>query len=124
MFYTIEYITLFIYISLSFLLVLLLLGLTSRISPLIPLDNNSMGAYECGFDPYKDAYDTIDPHFFLIGLLFIVFDLELIFIYPWAIKFFYLTNLEYFSMFIFILIVNAAFIYEWLVDALSWIIQI
>jgi NADH:ubiquinone oxidoreductase subunit 3 (subunit A) len=90
-----AYISLFFYFTISSILALILFLLplvlaTSNISQ----EHEKVSAYECGFEPFSDVRDTFDIHFIVVAILFIIFDLELIFIFPWAIG---ITNLTFFG---------------------------
>ena len=82
------------------------------------LEKNS--AYECGFEAFDDSRHKFDVRFYLVAILFIIFDLEVAFLFPWAIS---LGNIGFFgygSMMIFLLILTIGFIYEWRKGALEW----
>ncbi len=84
-------------------------------------DSEKVSAYECGFDPYEDARNTFDVRFYLVAILFIIFDLEMVFMYPWAILVKgSLSTDGFLGMFIFLLILAAGFCYEWRKGALEW----
>lgn len=76
--------------------------------------------YECGFDPFDDARGRFDIRFYLVAILFLIFDLEIIFLFPWTIVFSYLSFFGYFSIFLFLFLLTLGFIYEWQKGALEW----
>jgi len=83
-------------------------------------DPEKISAYECGFDPFNDARNTFDIRFYLVSILFIIFDLEVAFLFPWTVT---LGNLGLFgfnAMVLFLLILTVGFIYEWKKGALDW----
>lgn len=77
-------------------------------------------AYECGFEPFNSGTGSFDVHFYIVGILFIIFDLELVYLYPWAINFYELGQLGFFSVFVFLFILTAGFFYEWQKGAMDW----
>jgi len=82
--------------------------------------NEKLLPYECGFDPFGDARKQFDIHFYLVAIFFIIFDIEAIFIFPWVISFYQLTNLGFFNMIDFIVELVIGFIYLLYVGALDW----
>jgi len=83
-------------------------------------DFEKVSAYECGFDPYEDARNVFDVRFYLIAILFIVFDLEAVYFFPWSVAYEFLNTDGFWVMFDFILELIAGFIYAWQVGTLSW----
>lgn len=83
-------------------------------------DIEKLSAYECGFDPFDDARLKFDVHFYLVSILFLIFDLEIIFLFPWAIYLAFLGTAGIISMILFLLILTFAFFYEWHLGALDW----
>ena len=81
-------------------------------------DKNSK--YECGFDTFDDSRSRFEVKFYLVAILFIIFDLEIIFLFPWAITFKELGLFGFLSMMFFLLILTIGFIYEWTKGALDW----
>jgi len=84
------------------------------------IDTEKVSAYECGFDPFNDARGRFDVRFYLVAILFIIFDLEVTFLFPWAVSLFFLDLFGYFSMMYFLLVLLVGFIYEWQKGALDW----
>ncbi len=76
--------------------------------------------YECGFEPFDDSRTRFQVKFYLVAILFIIFDLEIIFLFPWALAFNEIGLLGYISMMIFLLVLTIGFIYEWMKGALDW----
>ena len=89
------------------------------ISPKNP-DPEKLSAYECGFEPFEDSRMEFDVRFYLVAILFIIFDLEIAFLFPWAISLGNIGLLGFISMMIFLLILTIGFIYEWKKGALDW----
>ena len=76
--------------------------------------------YECGFDPFEDARNTFDIRFYRVGILFLIFDLEISFIFPWALVLNKLNMVGYTTMLLFLVILTLGFVYEWFKSALEW----
>ena len=89
------------------------------LSPKNP-DPEKLSAYECGFEPFQDSRMEFDVRFYLVAILFIIFDLEIAFLFPWAIVIHEVGLIGLFSMAIFLLILVVGFIYEWKKGALEW----
>ena len=83
-------------------------------------DPEKLSAYECGFEPLDDSRMEFDVRFYLVAILFIIFDLEIAFLFPWAISLGNLGPLGFWSMMVFLLILTVGFIYEWKKGALDW----
>jgi NADH-quinone oxidoreductase subunit A len=83
-------------------------------------DSEKNSAYECGFEAFTDARNKFDVRFYLVCLLFIIFDLEIAFLFPWAISLGDIGVFGFWSMFIFLLVLTVGFIYEWKKGALDW----
>ena len=89
------------------------------LSPKNP-DPEKLSAYECGFEPFSDSRMEFDVRFYLVAILFIIFDLEIAFLFPWAISLGKIGFLGFISMMIFLFILTVGFIYEWKKGALDW----
>jgi NADH-quinone oxidoreductase subunit A len=83
-------------------------------------DPEKLSPYECGFDPFDDARMRFDARFYLVSLLFIIFDLEVAFLFPWSIVFHDLGLFGFWSMMIFLAVLTIGFVYEWKKGALEW----
>ena len=83
-------------------------------------DPEKLSAYECGFEPFEDSRMKFDIRFYLVAILFIIFDLEIAFLFPWAISLGKIGLLGFCSMMIFLFILTIGFIYEWKKGALDW----
>lgn len=83
-------------------------------------DPNKLAAYECGFDAFGDARNRFDVRFYLVTLLFIIFDLEIAFLFPWAVALGKTGLFGFWSMVVFLGILTVGFIYEWKKGALDW----
>ena len=89
------------------------------LSPKNP-DPEKLSAYECGFEAFQDSRMEFDVRFYLVAILFIIFDLEIAFLFPWAISLGNIGLLGFVSMMIFLFILTIGFIYEWKKGALDW----
>ena len=114
-----EFSKILILFCFSIFLASLILFLSYRLSVYNP-DTEKVSAYECGFDPYEDARNVFDVRFYLVAILFIIFDLEIAFLFPWAISLGNIGILGFSSMMIFLFILTIGFIYEWKKGALDW----
>ena len=83
-------------------------------------DTEKLSAYECGFDPFDDARSTFDVRFYLVAILFIIFDLEIALLFPWCISLNNLPTFSFWSMSMFLCILTLGFVYEWKKGALDW----
>ena len=110
-------ILIFIFIALGLSLGFIILNL--MFSPKNP-DPEKLSAYECGFEPFNDSRMEFDVRFYLVAILFIIFDLEIAFLFPWAISLGNIGILGFSSMMIFLFILTIGFIYEWKKGALDW----
>ena len=83
-------------------------------------DSEKVSAYECGFEAFGDARSKFDVRFYLVAILFIIFDLEVAFLFPWAVSFYDLGLAGFGSMMCFLGVLTVGFIYEWKKGALEW----
>jgi NADH-quinone oxidoreductase subunit A len=83
-------------------------------------DPEKLSAYECGFNAFDDARMQFDVRFYLVSLLFIIFDLEVAFLFPWAVAFRETGPFGFWSMMIFLAVLTIGFVYEWKKGALEW----
>ena len=83
-------------------------------------DAEKVSAYECGFAAFDDARMKFDVRFYLVAILFIIFDLEIAFLFPWAVAFRDISFLGFWSMMIFLTVLTVGFAYEWKKGALEW----
>ena len=83
-------------------------------------DPEKLSAYECGFEAFDDSRMEFDVRFYLVAILFIIFDLEIAFLFPWAISLGNIGALGFWSMMIFLAVLTVGFIYEWKKGALEW----
>jgi NADH-quinone oxidoreductase subunit A len=83
-------------------------------------DSEKLSPYECGFEPFADARSKFDVRFYLVSILFIIFDLEVAFLFPWAVSLGSIGLFGFWSMIVFLLVLTVGFIYEWRKGALEW----
>ncbi len=83
-------------------------------------DPEKLSAYECGFDAFSDARSKFDVRFYLVTLLFIIFDLEIAFLFPWAVTLGRIGVFGFWSMMVFLAVLTVGFIYEWKKGGLDW----
>jgi NADH-quinone oxidoreductase subunit A len=83
-------------------------------------DPEKVSAYECGFEPFDDARARFDVRYYLVAILFIIFDLEVAFLFPWAISLKGIGAFGFWSMIIFLVLLTIGFVYEWRKGALEW----
>jgi NADH-quinone oxidoreductase subunit A len=83
-------------------------------------DSEKVSAYECGFEAFDDARSKFDVRFYLVAILFIVFDLEVAFLFPWAVALGDIGLFGFWSMMVFLAILTIGFVYEWKKGALEW----
>lgn len=114
-----EYLFIFIFLIVSLLLSCIVFGLSYVLSSR-SIDKEKISAYECGFNPFEDARNKFDVRFYLVAILFIIFDLEVSFLFPWAVALNQINLFGFWSMFIFLVILTVGFIYEWKKGALEW----
>ncbi|MEH6726427.1 MAG: NADH-quinone oxidoreductase subunit A [Hyphomicrobiales bacterium] len=114
-----QYLPIVIFIGIA-----LFIGLALLVAPFIVAykapDSEKLSAYECGFNAFDDARMKFDVRFYLVAILFIIFDLEVAFLFPWAVAFGEIGLYGYVSMMIFLGILTIGFIYEWKKGALEW----
>jgi len=114
-----AYLPILVFLGVAFTLSTVLVILSRILGKSSP-DTEKLSAYECGFAPFDDARKRFDVRFYLIAILFIIFDLEIAFLFPWAISLARIGWFGFISMVIFLLILTVGFIYEWRKGALEW----
>ena len=114
-----EYLSIIIFLFISLLLSIGFVIINYIASPNNP-DPEKLSAYECGFEAFDDARGRFDVRFYLVAILFIIFDLEVAFLFPWAISLGKIGLFGFWSMIIFLGILTIGFIYEWKKGALEW----
>ena len=114
-----NYLPIIIFLFLALGLSCAFVVINFNLSPKKP-DPEKLSAYEWGFEPFEDSRMEFDVRFYLVAILFIIFDLEIAFLFPWAISLGNIGLLGFSSMMIFLLILTIGFIYEWKKGALDW----
>ena len=114
-----EYLPILIFLAIALALGLLLL-LSATIIAVRNPDTEKVSAYECGFNAFDDARMKFDVRFYLVSILFIIFDLEIAFLFPWAIALDHIGLAGFIAMMIFLALLVVGFIYEWKKGALDW----
>ena len=114
-----EYLSILIFLFIALGLSLGFVVLNFLFSPRNP-DPEKLSAYECGFEPFNDSRMPFDVRFYLVAILFIIFDLEIAFLFPWAISLGNIGELGFWSMMFFLFILTIGFVYEWKKGALDW----
>ena len=114
-----EYLPLVVFIAVA-----IAIGLALLVAPFIVAyqnpDPEKLSAYECGFNAFDDARMKFDVRFYLVSILFIIFDLEVAFLFPWAISLKSTGTFGFWSMVAFLAVLTVGFIYEWKKGALEW----
>ena len=114
-----DYLSIIIFLFIALGLSISFIVLNFIFSPKKP-DPEKLSAYECGFEPFDDSRMEFDVRFYLVAILFIIFDLEIAFLFPWAISLGSIGFFGFISMMIFLFILTIGFIYEWKKGALDW----
>ncbi|MDP6954154.1 MAG: NADH-quinone oxidoreductase subunit A [Alphaproteobacteria bacterium] len=114
----------------EYLPILIFLGIAAALAVVVVLasyvaarqnpDSEKLSAYECGFEPFDDARGRFDVRFYLVAILFIIFDLEVAFLFPWAVALQDIGTFGFWSMMIFLVVLTIGFVYEWRKGALEW----
>ncbi len=114
-----DYLPLIVFIIISFVI-----GLALLVAPFLLAfkqpDPEKLSAYECGFNAFDDARMKFDVRFYLVAILFIIFDLEVSFLFPWAVAFKDVGVVGFWSMIVFLAVLTVGFAYEWKQGALEW----
>ena len=114
-----DYLSIIIFLFLALLISIGFILINFISSPSNP-DPEKLSAYECGFDAFDDSRMEFDVRFYLVAILFIIFDLEIAFLFPWAITLGKIGLFGFWSMMIFLAVLTIGFIYEWKKGALEW----
>ena len=114
-----DYLPLIVFIGVALFIATALLVVPFLVAFKAP-DPEKLSAYECGFNAFDDARMKFDIRFYLVSLLFIIFDLEVAFLFPWAVAFKRVGVLGFWSMIAFLAVLTVGFVYEWKKGALEW----
>ncbi|WP_439817839.1 NADH-quinone oxidoreductase subunit A [Zavarzinia sp. CC-PAN008] len=114
-----EYLPILVFLVIAIGLSVVMIGASLVAGPQRP-DPVKLSAYECGFEAFADARTQFDVRFYLVSILFIIFDLEVAFLFPWAIVLGDVGMFGFWSMMVFLGVLTVGFIYEWNKGALEW----
>lgn len=114
-----EYLPIIIFLGLAIVIGLVLIIAAVVLAVRSP-DPEKLSAYECGFNAFDDARMKFDSRFYLVAILFIIFDLEIAFLFPWAVAFKGVGLVGFWSMMVFLAVLTIGFAYEWKKGALEW----
>lgn len=114
-----NFINFFVVLILSILISIILIY-ASYIINLKKNDFEKLSAYECGFKPFEDTKINFNLHFYLVSILFILFDLEIVYFFPWFFSLSFFSFFCFFNGFIFLFILTLGLVYEWIYKALDW----
>ena len=114
-----DYLSIIIFVFVALGLSIGFIILNFLFSPKKP-DPEKLSAYECGFEAFGDSRMEFDVRFYLVAILFIIFDLEIAFLFPWAVSLGNIGSLGFWSMMIFLFVLTVGFVYEWKKGALDW----
>ena len=114
-----DYFSIILFLIIALILSVGFIVINFLFSPKKP-DPEKLSAYECGFEPFNDSRMEFDVRFYLVAILFIIFDLEIAFLFPWAISLGNIGTIGFWSMMLFLFILTIGFVYEWKKGALDW----
>ncbi|ANW35174.1 NADH-quinone oxidoreductase subunit A [Ketogulonicigenium vulgare] len=114
-----DYLPILIFLGLATVLGIILILAAVVVAVRNP-DPEKVSAYECGFNAFDDARMKFDVRFYLVSILFIIFDLEVAFLFPWAVSFAGMSMVSFWSMMVFLAVLTIGFVYEWRKGALEW----
>lgn len=114
-----EYLPILLFLGIAFAVAAVAVGLSFVVAKQNP-DPEKLSAYECGFPAFSDARAKFDVRFYLVSILFIIFDLEIAFLFPWAVALGDIGLFGFWSMILFLAVLTVGFIYEWKKGALEW----
>lgn len=117
--FLLEYQGIGLFVGVGLILTCLIFGASYLLSILLP-DTEKLSTYECGFDPYEDARNPFEVRFYLVAILFLVFDLETVFVFPWAVSVSHLSSLGFWAIVDFLVELTLGFVYAWKIGALEW----
>ena len=117
--FLIEYLPILVFIAIAAVISIALIA-GSVLAGMRKPDAEKLSAYECGFDAFSDARGKFDVRFYLVTLLFIIFDLEIAFLFPWAITLGQIGAFGFWSMIVFLSVLTVGFVYEWKKGGLEW----
>ena len=114
-----EYLPILIFIAIAVALAVAIIIASFVVARQNP-DSEKLSPYECGFEPFADARSKFDVRFYLVAIFFIILDLEVAFLFPWAVSLGAIGMFGFWSMMAFLLVLTVGFVYEWRKGALEW----
>ena len=114
-----EYLPILIFLAIAVGMTVMILMASFMVARQRP-DTEKLSPYECGFDPFEDTRGRFDVRYYLVAILFIIFDLEVAFLFPWAVSLSNIGMFGFWSMMFFLVILTIGFVYEWRKGALEW----
>jgi NADH-quinone oxidoreductase subunit A len=114
-----DYLPILIFLGIAVGMTMMILMASFMVARQRP-DTEKLSPYECGFDPFEDTRGRFDVRYYLVAILFIIFDLEVAFLFPWAVSLGNIGMFGFWSMMFFLAILTIGFIYEWKKGALEW----
>lgn len=117
--YLYQYLPILMFLGVAIVLSFVMVVLPFIISLRKP-DAEKLSSYECGFEPFDEARSRFDVRFYLVAILFIIFDLEIAFLFPWAVSLGQIGVAGFWSMMMFLTVLTVGFIYEWKKGGLDW----
>ena len=117
--YLAAYMPILIFLGIAVALAGIILLASQLLAPQRP-DTEKLSPYECGFEPFEDSRGRFDVRFYLVAILFIIFDLEVAFLFPWAVSLSNIGLFGFWSMMVFLGVLTVGFVYEWRKGALEW----
>ncbi|GHF28720.1 NADH-quinone oxidoreductase subunit A [Kordiimonas sediminis] len=115
----VQYLPILIFLGIAIVLSVIFVGAAVLVAKQAP-DDEKLSAYECGFDAFEESRNQFDVRFYLVAILFIIFDLEVAFLFPWAVSLGEIGVYGFWSMMIFLGVLTVGFVYEWKKGALEW----
>jgi NADH-quinone oxidoreductase subunit A len=114
-----DYLPILIFLGIAVGMTIMILMASFMVARQRP-DTEKLSPYECGFEPFEDTRSRFDVRYYLVAILFIIFDLEVAFLFPWAVSLGNIGLFGFWSMMFFLAILTIGFIYEWKKGALEW----
>lgn len=114
-----DYLPILIFLGVAVVMACLMVAIPYIVAVRRP-DAEKVSSYECGFEPFEEARRPFDIRFYLVSILFIIFDLEIAFLFPWAVALGEIGMFGFWSMMLFLGVLTVGFIYEWKKGALEW----
>lgn len=118
-FFYFEFFPILVFLTIAIILSVVITGLSYFLAVQNP-ETEKLSSYECGFEPYEDSRNIFDVRFYIVAILFIIFDIETMFLLPWSISISQLDLLGFWSMIDFIIELGVGFVYIWYIGALEW----